>query len=240
MEELAPCLGYWEGAFEVDPAQALDCFIARYNDQREMSWNPDPDYLGRTAEHERFGPIRVGSFHYPGGWADSKEDEFAVYIQQQLMKCLIEYLDAYPCAINDIQWQESNRLLYYYPGASLGPHSDNTVSSHHDQLEVAQTRTLAVTMALNGHSENEEPGEHEYIGGEFHFPYFDISYIPRKGSIFIYPANFAYSHYVDPIEAGYRLINLTCFCQGKLLGESFPGGNMPITFGKHNNEVGWL
>tara|TARA_B100000929_G_scaffold289578_1_gene280589 strand:+ start:1209 stop:1964 length:756 start_codon:yes stop_codon:yes gene_type:complete len=248
MIEPFPCIGIWNNVFECDPEWALKYWASRYEADRKRPWTGEPSD-GPRHKHEEVGPVRCRNFLYPEGLLDTEEDLYTLHLHEKLCECLFEYSRKYTTAVNDIQWQEAYRLLYYYPSASMEAHSDNTAATMYDREgkpfrdPIASTRVLVALMFLNDSTEGDEAGEYGYVGGEIGFPYLGVSYAPKMGDIMIYPANFSYSHSVEPVYEGWRLANLCCFNQGDILWPttskeiSVPGSNMPLKWG--NSSVGW-
>ena len=215
MELLAPGLAVWHDRpyGDVDEEFVLDLWRERYEDDRQTKWTGNPNH-GPQANHEAaHGPIRCRNLPREGGLIrGNKYDDFTFMLQKDLFECLSEYADKYKTIPLDLGWQETHRLLYYYPGAAMGAHSDNTPSRYADArgLEVtdpvAPTRVVCTLQFLT-------TDEDDFIGGELFFPFLDVEYRPRKGDTLIYPANFLHTHGVLAVLDGFRITNLSCFCQ---------------------------
>ena len=252
MEVIFPGIGVWRGELNVDAEFTLQLWKRRYEHDRRTEWTGNPDD-GPMQHFERgYGPLRCRNFELPDGLGkETEEDLFSWYLQEDLQKRLFEYMSVYPNSFKDIHWQEAHRLLYYYPGAKMGAHSDNTSGTMFNSygLEftdpVAPTRVLCSLQFLNDRTDEDEAGEFDYIGGELNFPYLDVTFVPRIGDTIIYPANFLFSHEVTPVLDGHRIVNLTCWCRGDFSKlnfftqdggedqrkwESVPGGNCPMEF----------
>ncbi len=122
----------------------------------------------------------------------SKHDIFyddQSYISESLYNAvetsLKKYYDVYPRAEKNIKSQEKFvKLLKYYPGSFMPAHSDHGITS----------RTISSVLYLNDN----------YSGGELYFPYFDITFKPKAGSVILFPSNFMYVHEVKTITDGIR------------------------------------
>ena len=243
METLVPAVGLWRNTFDISDEDVLTIWENRYAAERDESWKNDRE--GHRHNYEISGPIRVRNFT-DGGLTDSKEDKHLLMLHKVMMECLLEYMKEYPTSFLDIQWQEANRLLYYFPGAAMGTHSDNTPGTHWSGPNqtgrkykdlVAPQRILCALQFMSDWVPDDEPEENAFTGGEISWPFVGATHEPRKGDVLIYPANFVYSHTVSPVLAGYRIVNLTCFCQGDIPDfnerygvdhemKIFPGGNI--------------
>jgi len=252
MEMIFPGIGVWRGALNVDSEFSLRLWKHRYEQDRGQSWSGNPHDGPMHHFEQGYGPVRCRNFQLPDGWGrETEEDLYSWYLQEELQKQLFEYLTMYPNGFKDIHWQEAHRLLYYYPGARMGPHSDNTSGTmlNHYGLNfadpVAPTRVICSLQFLNDRTDEEEAGEFDYIGGELEFPYLGVTFVPRIGDTIMYPANFLFTHGVTPVLDGHRIVNLSCWSQGDFsklnffmqdTGEdqekwgSVPGGNCPIEF----------
>ena len=260
MELLAPGIGLWRNTFELPDGFAEQFWMERYKDERGEEWVDDRVGTRRRYENQSRGPIRVRN--YPlGGLGDSEIDKVQLMLNDVMLECLTEYMKEYPSIYDDVQWQEAWRLIYYYPGARMGVHSDNTPGrifrvregdmkrSHLD--DVAPSRVLCGIQYLTDFVAGDDPESEQFVGGEISWPYVNVNdFAPSKGDLLIYPANFLYSHKVNPILAGYRIANLTCFCQGVAPGHSFiegmkqpmdlaPGSNMYLDLDDKNN-IKWI
>lgn len=91
----------------------------------------------------------------------------------------------YPFAAKNIKSSEGLlSILKYSKSGYLPEHQDQGVSS----------RVLSTVGYLNDN----------YVGGEIHFPYVNITIKPEAGSVIFFPSNFVYVHQVKPIEDGTR------------------------------------
>ena len=255
METLFPGIGLWRDAFEISDGYADVLWKNRYKEERGESWVDDRE--GHRHNYEITGPIRIRNFP-EGGLVDSEDDKYIFMLQDVMMKCLLEYMKEYPTSFQDIQWQEAHRLLYYFPGANMGTHSDNTPGEHFTGPNrtgksyrdlVAPKRILCALQFMSEWVPDDEPEGDAFTGGEVSWPYVGATHEPQKGDILIYPANFIYSHNVSPVLAGHRIANLTCFCQGDIPDFSshygidhpttnFPGSNMYLDVS--HDEIKWV
>jgi hypothetical protein len=216
MELLAPGLAVWRNQpyGEVDDEFVLDLWRERYESDRQTKWTGNPKD-GPVAGHEAaHGPLRCRNIPPSGGLIrGNKYDDFTLMLQEDLFACLSDYAYKYRTLHLDLGWQETHRLLYYYPGAAMGPHSDNTPTRFKDAHgadafdPVAPSRVLCTLQFLT-------TDEKDFIGGELYFPFLDVEYRPSKGDTLIYPANFLHTHGVQAVLDGIRITNLSCFCQG--------------------------
>ncbi len=259
MELLAPGIGLWRNTFELSDDFIKRLWKERYEDERGEEWVDDRIGFRRHYENKSHGPIRVRNFPV-GGLGDSEIDKAQLMLNEVMLKCLTEYMKEYPVICDDVQWQEAWRLIYYYPGAKMGLHSDNTPGrifrdprdiGQFDLDPVAPSRVLCGLQYLNDCVPDDDPESGKFTGGEISWPYLGVyDYMPSKGDLVIYPANFLHAHKVNPVLAGYRIANLCCFSQGKMpdssVGygeegsfkhpmESFRGGNMYLDLRDRDN-----
>jgi hypothetical protein len=252
METLFPAIGLWRNAFKVPDGYADVLWKSRYEMERLEPWVDPREGIRRS--YEISGPIRCRNFPETG-LQDSEEDKYVFMLQDVMMECLLEYMKEYPTSFQDIQWQEAHRLLYYQPGARMGTHSDNTPGEHSRDGKtykdlVAPVRVLCALQFLSDWVPDDDPEGDDFTGGEISWPYVGVTHEPQKGDLLIYPANFVYSHQVDPVLAGHRIVNLTCFCQGDIPDFSIrygvlehemlicPGGNMYLDV--QQDEIKWV
>lgn len=159
-------------------------------------------------------PMRLGGYGMPGPVEkDTPSDVVSFFesCEKSNYLCLIRYMDLYPLIVNTIWWKDRGHVLKYLPGASLGVHNDNDTNfrvidgqRYYSQRDVAMHQVVNSLIYFND----------DYEGGEFRFPYLDLTLKPSRGDIVFFPANYVGSHAVAPVKSGYRYTYLSQFCQG--------------------------
>jgi hypothetical protein len=131
--------------------------------------------------------------------------------EKALYLCLMRYIDIHPLILNTIWWQRRGAVLKYLPGASLGMHNDNdthyrviTGQRYFTPREVAMYQVVNAIIYFND----------DYEGGEFRFPYANVTLKPSTGDIVFFPANYVGSHAVAPVKSGHRYTYLAQFGHG--------------------------
>lgn len=159
-------------------------------------------------------PLRLGGFGMPGPVEDYTDEnivEFFNNCERALYLCLMRYIDIHPMILNTIWWKARGHVLKYLPGASLGMHNDNDTNfrvidgqRYLSQREVAMYQVVNAIIYFND----------SYDGGEFRFPYANVTIKPDAGDVVFFPANYVGSHAVAPITSGERYTYLAQFGHG--------------------------
>lgn len=159
-------------------------------------------------------PMRLGGFDMRGPVEDDTPQEifdFFNLCEKKLYQSLIRYIDLYPLIVNTIWYKDRGHVLKYLPGASLGMHNDNDTNYRViDGQRYYTSRNIAMYQVVNALVYFND----DYVGGEFRFPYADLTIKPNTGDIVFFPANYVCSHGVAPVAEGLRYTYLTQFCQG--------------------------
>jgi len=82
--------------------------------------------------------------------------------------------------ILELEKDEGFTVLKYGRGAQYKGHVDHAPQNQ---------RILSLSGFLND----------DYSGGELVFPLFDVKVKPKTGSVLLFPSNFPYYHYVEPV-----------------------------------------
>lgn len=159
-------------------------------------------------------PLRLGGFGMPGPVEDYTEEDIVQFFndcERSLYLCLMRYIDIHPMILNTIWWKARGHVLKYLPGASLGMHNDNDTNfrvidgqRYFSQREVAMYQVVNAIIYFND----------SYEGGEFRFPYANVTIKPDAGDIVFFPANYVGSHAVAPVKSGERYTYLAQFGHG--------------------------
>ena len=92
--------------------------------------------------------------------------------------------------IPELKHNEGYNLLRYKTGQEYQSHFDGGFSDF---------RSVSPILYLN----------EDYEGGELEFVHFDIKIKPKKGSLYLFPSNFAYSHIAHPVTDGTKYALVT-------------------------------
>ncbi len=128
-------------------------------------------------------------------------------LQKTVLECLVSYCDLYKESIHTLQWQEKYQFFVMNPGSGIQNINLNASSSINDKIDYLPfTRKIACYVFLND----------DYEGGSIKFDQFeDLIYKPKGGTILLLPADFMYTHSVNPVLSHYRLSLFTAFHGGK-------------------------
>jgi hypothetical protein len=174
------------------------------------------DFEGHESAYETLLtlPMRLGGFGMRGPVEDDTPEEVVSFFEsceKALYLCLMRYIDLHPMILNTIWWKDRGHVLKYLPDASLGIHNDNDTNfrvmdgqRYYTSREVAMHQVVNALIYFND----------DYEGGEFRFPYLDLTLKPAKGDIVFFPANYVGTHGVAPVKSGFRYTYLSQFCQG--------------------------
>lgn len=88
--------------------------------------------------------------------------------------------------------KEDLTLLRYQLGEKYGAHYDGGTSSE---------RSVSPILYLND----------DYEGGELEFVYHGLKIKPKAGSLYLFPANYAYAHIAHPVTKGTKYAIVTFF-----------------------------
>lgn len=105
-----------------------------------------------------------------------------------LLATTIDYSDRYK--IGEPLYHENYNMLRYRGGQQYHQHYDGSTKTG---------RTISAICYLN----------EDYAGGELEFPNFDVKIKPKKGSLLLFPSNYAYSHVAHPVTEGQKYALVT-------------------------------
>lgn len=229
-EVLGPGVVVFRNAFNIDQDLILGYIDGKAEEAHKDRWK----YI--EVNGEKFG-INEDGFRYrladvpatPVRLLDpvtpnTPEDvtKFFYYIEEQIYKCLIKYIDHYPLMIGSIWWKTRGHILRYGDGGRLGCHADNDTNykvtkgvRYMPKGMVASRQTCGALVYFNDHVESEdELNGKNFTGGNLRFVHLGISYKPQKGDIIFFPTNYVASHDVESMGKGVRYSYLTFFGQG--------------------------
>jgi prolyl 4-hydroxylase len=92
--------------------------------------------------------------------------------------------------LDPLHHAEAYQLLKYQTGEEYKAHFDGTTQSR---------RSVSPILYLND----------DYEGGELEFVHFDLKIKPKAGALYLFPANYAYSHIAHPVIEGTKYALVT-------------------------------
>lgn len=229
-EELSPGVVVIKNAFKINQDLILDHIDKRAQKAHETRWSYkeiDGTTYGINEDGFRYrmedvpaAPVRILDPVNPSTEEDVKN--FFIYLEDQIYKSLIKYIDYYPLMIGSIWWKTRGHILRYGDGGILGCHADNDTNykvtngiRYMPKGMVASRQTCGALIYLNDcvDSEDELNGRN-FTGGHLRFVHLNISYKPQKGDIIFFPTNYVAAHDVGRMGKGVRYSYLTFFGQG--------------------------
>jgi len=229
-EELAPGIIVIKKAFDIDQDLILNHIDQRAQKAHETRWSYkeidgvtygiNEDGFRYRMEDVPAAPVRILDPVNPYTEEDIKN--FFVYLEEQIYKSLIKYIDYYPLMIGSIWWKTRGHILRYGDGGILGCHADNDTNykvtkgiRYMPKGMVASRQTCGALIYLNDcvDSEDQLNGKN-FTGGHLRFVHLNISYKPQKGDIIFFPTNYVAAHDVERMGKGVRYSYLTFFGQG--------------------------
>jgi hypothetical protein len=136
-------------------------------------------------------------------------------------KCLLDYMLMFPLSYKNIWWKVKGHIVRYDSAHTqfLGSHSDTSADYvygyEHPRDQLATRNTLSCIVYLNDCVDAGETADiNAFSGGAHHFDFLDITYLPKRGDILMFPSNFIASHEVMPVTDGVRLSYLGWYAHG--------------------------
>lgn len=149
------------------------------------------------------------------------DERYKVFIQacdDALYKCLTYYCALYKEAASTIWWRGSGHIAGYLNGKGIGPHCDNAVQFEFNGAPTITAPFHNVTSAalyLNDCVEHEDQLDGtNFIGGHIKFKNAGLDYLPKAGSVVLYPSNYVGAHEVTAVTNGERYAFLEFFAYG--------------------------
>jgi hypothetical protein len=229
-EILGPGVVVFRNAFDINQDIILSHIDGKAEEAHSTRWtyiDVDGVTMGVNEDGFRYrmedvpaAPVRLLD---PVTIATPKEvTDFFYYIEEQIYKCLIKYIDHYPLMLGSIWWKTRGHVLRYGDGGRLGCHADNDTNykvtggvRYMPKGMVASRQTCGALIYLNDHVDSEEElNGKNFTKGNLRFVHLGISYKPRKGDIIFFPTNYVASHDVEQMGKGVRYSYLTFFGQG--------------------------
>jgi hypothetical protein len=230
-EVLAPGIIIIKNAFKIDQEKILSHIDSRAEEAHKDRWTwivaEDGQKYGINEDGFRYrpedvpnAPVRLLDPVNPKTEDDIKS--FFIYLEEQIYKALLKYIDHYPLMIGSIWWKTRGHILRYGDGGILGCHADNDTNykvtqgvRYMPKGMVASRQTCGALLYLNDcvDSEDDLDGKN-FTGGHLRFVHLNVSYKPKKGDIIFFPTNYLAAHDVEKMGKGVRYSYLTFFGQG--------------------------
>lgn len=230
-EELGAGIVVFRNAFNMDQSLVLDYIDQNAAEAHKTRWNyitgEDGVEYGINEDGFRYKleeipgtPVRLLQPVNPSTPEEVKE--FFIYLEEQIYKSLLKYIDYYPLMLGSIWWKTRGHILRYGDNGILGTHADNDTNykvtngvRYMPRGMVASRQTCGALIYLNDCVETEEElNGRNFTGGALQFVHLGIKYKPRRGDIIFFPTNYVASHNVERMGKGVRYSYLTFFGQG--------------------------
>lgn len=230
-EIIAPGIVVIHNAFNIDQDTLLDHIDSRAEEAHKNRWKwitaEDGKEYGINEDGFRYRPEDVP--HTPVRILDPVNPQteqhikdIFIYLEDQIYKALIKYIDHYPLMIGSIWWKTRGHILRYGDGGVLGCHADNDTNykvtkgvRYMPKGMVASRQTCGALLYLNDCVDSEkELNGRNFTGGHLRFVHLGVSYKPKKGDIIFFPTNYLAAHDVEKMGKGSRYSYLTFFGQG--------------------------
>jgi hypothetical protein len=229
-EVLGPGVVVFRNAFNIDQSLILNYIDSKAEEAHKIRWTYhqidgvtygiNEDGFRYRMEEVPSTPIRL--LDPVNSTTPESVKNFFLYLEDQIYKCLLKYIDNYPLMIGSIWWKTRGHILRYGDGGRLGCHADNDTNykvtkgvRYMPRGMVASRQTCGALIYMNDCVDTEEElNGKNFTGGNLRFVHLGISYKPQKGDIIFFPTNYVASHDVETMGKGVRYSYLTFFGQG--------------------------
>lgn len=230
-EELAPGIVVVHNVFEIDQNLILSHVDSRAEKANENRWKwietEDGEKFALNEDGFRYrpedvpsAPVRILDPVNPKTEEEIKN--WFIYLEEQIYKGLLKYIDYYPLMIGSIWWKTRGHILRYGDGGILGCHADNDTNykvtkgiRYMPRGMVASRQTCGALLYLNDCVDTEEElNGSNFTGGHLRFVHLNVSYKPKRGDVIFFPTNYIAAHDVQRMGKGVRYSYLTFFGQG--------------------------
>lgn len=230
-EEIAPGIVVFRNVFSINQEMILSYIDSHADEAHKTRWNyitgEDGVEYGVNEDGFRYRledipetPVRL--LQPVNSSTPNEVKEFFIYLEEQIYKSLIKYIDYYPLMVGSIWWKTRGHVLRYTDGGRLGTHADNDTNykvtkgvRYMPRGMVASRQTCGALIYLNDYVETEEElNGKNFTGGALRFVHLNVKYKPKKGDVIFFPTNYVASHDVEKMGKGVRYSYLTFFGQG--------------------------
>lgn len=152
-------------------------------------------------------PERFMNLTPPG--SPQEDIDFYNKLEETMFKCIHAYSMVYPEAKDTLWWRADGHLAAYKPGYYMGVHHDTAVGGAAGN-ENPVFLTVSASLIVSDRC----------AGGALVFKHLNKEFLPKKGTVIMYPAGYMGAHAVTPIESGERVSYLEFFGHGTRAGQT--------------------
>jgi len=172
--------------------------------------------------------------------ADETNDVFTNFVDSlelHVYTALVEYCKIFPDAATTAWWRPKGHVAGYSSTQGIGPHCDDQVPFEWGK-ETGNQNSMHNSTSINIYLNNcvsdiSEIDDFNFMGGELNFPHANYKWMPKAGSVAMYPSNYVGRHQVLPVLTGERYAFLTVACYGTSFDQS-------EVVGEPNEEKIWM
>ena len=144
--------------------------------------------------------------------------DFISSLENTVYKCIVGYCKYFEDAATTSWWRPIGHIVGYESGQKIGPHCDTQVPYEWGKKINNQApihNTLSINLYLNDCVDSDSLlNKYTYTGGEIHFSNIPYTYMPKAGSVLVYPSSYIGRHEVCEIKNGERYAFLSNACYG--------------------------
>lgn len=190
-EILAGSIAVYEGVF-AEPQEVIDALVSVSLDSSlGIEFVPSKTIHDMRNDLSDNQSVRTSYSLSLGNAAKVSEVAKAIYdnCDDLLRSAVKEYKEIFKIQ-EEIKEAESYSLLRYTTGQHYKQHYDGNIESK---------RVISVLIYLND----------DYDGGEIEFPNFNLKIKPKRGTLILFPSNYAYSHIAHDVISGTKYVIVT-------------------------------